>query len=141
MEWADFLDNYGLPIAMLVALAVGRFVPGFVYTERKKEVEEAHTEIKRLNDFVISEVSPALTRQAEVVEQAMNLLAEVQTEKLMEEREERVRVQERQRLEEERYQGRSRVGEDQYQGRSQAEEDRFQGDRPRILPLPDGQGE
>lgn len=96
MDFAEFLDQYGLPIAMLIALAVGRFVPGFVYAERKKEVEAANTEIARLNSYVIEEVVPALSRQAGVVAKAIEILGEIQDEKKVQDRvEELQRLQER----------------------------------------------
>ena len=83
MDFAEFLDQYGLPIAMLIALAVGRFVPGFVYSERKKEVEDGNAEIKRLNDKIIEQVAPALARQADVVEMAFKLMTEMREERTL----------------------------------------------------------
>lgn len=81
MEWVELLDRYGLPIAMLLTVAIGRFVPGFIYAERKKELEEAISEIKRLNDFVITEVTPALARQADAVETAIRILSAIEDER------------------------------------------------------------
>jgi hypothetical protein len=90
MELGKIFEQFGLPIGMLIAIVAGRFVPGFIYFERKKEVADRDEEIKRLNTYVISELSPALTRQAEVVERAMKMLSEMHTERKLQEQLERL---------------------------------------------------
>lgn len=97
MDIAEFFDQYGFPLALVLALAIGRFVPGFIYGERKKEVEEANAEIRRLNEYTISEVVPALSRQADVLEQAMRLMTEMRDEQRHRERVEREEYQSWQR--------------------------------------------
>lgn len=81
MSWEAILREFGLPIALIGLILIGRFVPGKVYDERKAELDVANAEIRRLNNVALEEWVPALARQATIFESAMKLLEEMRLEK------------------------------------------------------------
>lgn len=86
MEWLDLLERFGLPLVLLAMIVIGRFVPGFIYLERKKELEDANAEIKRLNEIAFTKLAPALTSTADAMESATALLRQIQMERDLDDR-------------------------------------------------------
>ena len=82
-DFGELLNRWGFPLALVIALMVGRFVPGFLHDRLWKEKQASDAEIRRLSDLAIDKVLPAVTAATEVnrqvIEEVLPALQEVRT--------------------------------------------------------------